>query len=91
MRIQDGFDNFATPICFVGVDDSSASCQPAAGNSGAQKGSGGPRRTLRVRSTFLARAGLSKRTTIVSAKPSIPEVQAEIAVWLADIGVGGGE
>jgi len=45
----------------------------------------------RVRSTFLARAGQSKRTTIVSAKASILEVQAEIAVWLADIGVGGGE
>ena len=45
----------------------------------------------RVRSTFLERAGLSKRTTIVSAKPSLLEVQAEIAVWLADLGVAGGE
>ena len=45
----------------------------------------------RVRSTFLERAGLSKRTTIVSAKPSLLEVQAEIAVWLADLVVAGGE
>ena len=45
----------------------------------------------RVRATFLERAGLSKRTTIVSAKPSVRKVQAEIAVWLADLGVGGGE
>jgi dTMP kinase len=45
----------------------------------------------RVRSTFLERAGVSERTTVVSAESSLLDVQAKIAVWLADMGVGGDE
>lgn len=41
----------------------------------------------RVRSTFLERAGHSKRTTVISAAPRLEVVQAQISVWLATMGV----
>ena len=41
----------------------------------------------RVRSTFLERAGESRRTTVISAAPALAEVQTHIRDWLRTMGV----